>query len=172
MIRIILISAIIIIISACAGLKPAVGEPAVKKTETVTIEKTEVPEAVSEKKESKVKVQPVSKTVSPENASYTISGLGVAEKNNGVLISMNYSGNDPKDNIKTFFSGDSFFNITFYKGKFNGSVKNFTYNKSVVRSVKFFEFKDSVQITFRLKTDYNSAIVSTDKNSVLISVFN
>jgi hypothetical protein len=170
MIRVILVILAVMVMAGCSGLKPAVGAQA--KPEKRTVERTEAPEVVSQKPDTKVKIHTEDKKINPEEAIYTISDLGVAEKNNGVLISMNFSGNDPKENIKTFFSGDSFFNITFYKGKFNGSVKDFTYNKSVVRSVKFFEFKDSVQITFRLKKDYNSAIVSTDKKKIMVSVFN
>jgi hypothetical protein len=173
MTRVILVTLAVMISIGCSGLKPAVGTQAKpEKPEKPVVERTEAPEIRSEKPDTKVKIQSEEKKINPEEAAYTISDLGVSEKNNGVLISMNFLGNDPKENIKTFFSGDSFFNITFYKGKFSGSVKNFTYNKSVVRSVKFFEFKDSVQITFRLKKDYNSAIVSTDKKKVMISVFN
>ncbi|HXK49474.1 MAG TPA: hypothetical protein PKW56_03325 [Clostridiales bacterium] len=158
-----------VILAGCSAFRPVVGDPVARDE---SIKKTEAVEVDPAKMNDKIIVSSEKKSTHADKISFSISDLEVVEKNNGVLISLNYKGDDPVSNISSFFSGDSFFNISFYKGKFSDSIKNYVYNKSVVRSVKFFEFGDSVQITLRLKKDYNSSDISTVKGKIIISVFN
>ncbi|HQO08539.1 MAG TPA: hypothetical protein PLK90_00345 [Clostridiales bacterium] len=109
--------------------------------------------------------------VAPDKAAYTVSGLEISEKTNGILMLLNFKGDNPKNNITTFFSGDNFFNITFYKGKFSPSVKKYIYNKAHVTKIKFIEYKESVQITVRFREDFKSSSVVVEGNSVMISVY-
>jgi len=175
-----------LMIAGCASLSPAVNSEETVKIQSqnvqsvsddnekdkIIIKKTEIPEVEADDS-SKIKPSKEEpKQVSPENASYNISALAIEAKANGVLIKLTYSGNDPKENITAFFSGDNFFNISFYKGKLSDSVKDHVYDKSIARSVKFFEFKDSVQITLWFREEYKSSVISTDNKTIIISVFN
>ncbi|MGD9707444.1 MAG: hypothetical protein AB7V07_07270 [Candidatus Delongbacteria bacterium] len=160
---------LLVILAGCSAFRPAVGDPVAGDE---SVKRTEAVEADPVKMNDKIIVSREIKSAHADKISFSISDLEVVEKNNGVLISLNYKGDDPNSNISSFFSGDSFFNISFYKGKFSDSIKNYVYNKSVVRSVKFFEFGDSVQITLRLKKDYNSSNITSGKGKIIISVYN
>jgi hypothetical protein len=167
--KILIITVFAVIFAGCSGFRPAVGDP-VGRDESVR--KTDLTEAKPISKQDKINVSQEKRQTPADRLSYSVSDLDIAEKNNGVMITLNYRGDDPKSNITTFFSGDNFFNISLYKGSFTESVKNYIFNKSVVSTVKFFEFKDSIQITVRLKKDYNSSHVITQKGKIIISVFN
>jgi hypothetical protein len=173
------------IFAGCTAFSPAVTEAKAQETkktekkentsvqkEKTAIQKEPVPVVQREETIEKMTVVQPQKNVSPDMTVYSISNLNITEKNNGVLIQLAYTGNDPRNNITTFFSGDNFFNITFYKGKFKPSVKKYIYNKAIVRSVKFIEFKESVQITVWLKQEFKSSFVATDEKSINISLFN
>jgi len=167
--KILLNSIMIFMIGSCSALKPAVEDP-VKKDESV--KRAVISKVSPAQSDGKIIVNQEKRITPADKISYSVSDLNISEKNNGVLISLDYKGDDPRSNITTFFSGDNFFNISFYKGSFSDKVKNYVYNKAIVGTVKFFEFKDSVQITVRLKKDYNSSHVITEKNRIIISVFN
>jgi len=152
-----------------------VSKPVKKAEEKIIVEKPEVEQVEAERKEEKIIItdeEDDDNLKSPDNTVYSISNMSITEKANGILIQLSYSGNDPRNNVTAFFSGDNFFNITFYKGKFTTAVKKYLYNKAVVRIVKFIEFKDSVQITVRLKNEFSSYFISTDKNNIMISLYN
>jgi hypothetical protein len=151
-----------------------ISEPVKQPDEKIIVEQAEIPKVTTEKlKEKAITEEDEEESlVSPDKTVYSISDMNITGKANGVLIQLKYKGNDPKNNITTFFSGDNFFNITFYKGKFKPEVKKYIYNKAIVRTVKFIEFKESVQITVRLKEEYKSSFVSTDKNNITISLYN
>lgn len=151
-----------------------ISEPVKQPDEKIIVKKTEIPKVTTEKLKEKAIIEEDEEEslVSPDKTVYSISDMNITGKANGVLIQLKYNGNDPKNNITTFFSGDNFFNITFYKGKFKPEVKKYIYNKAIVRTVKFIEFKESVQITIRLKEEYKSSFVSTDKNNITISLYN
>ncbi|MCK4980327.1 MAG: hypothetical protein KAS62_08015, partial [Candidatus Delongbacteria bacterium] len=103
--------------------------------------------------------------------SYVLEDIKVSKKKNGILIRFKYDGQNPKENISTFFSGDKFFNITFFKGKFGSNIKQSFFNSSIIQNLQFFEFEESVQITVRLKKDHKSTFIQTDDDYILISVF-
>lgn len=103
--------------------------------------------------------------------SYSLEQVQVSKKKNGILIRFKYEGDNPKENISTFFSGDRFFNITFFKGKFGSDIKQSFYNGSIIENLQFFEFEESVQITVRLKDDHKSNFIQTDDDYITISVF-
>lgn len=171
----IIIIILIVVLSGCTAFSPVVkdkSQPKQSEKKEIVVDKPKVVKVHAENSDERINITQNEKKISPEDVIFTISNLNISSKNNGVLIKLNYNGNNPEENVTTFFSGDNFFNISFYKGKFSDSVKNYIYNKSIVGSVKFFEFKDSVQITIRLKEDYRSSLVSTDKKAILISVFN
>jgi len=176
---------LISIFAGCTAFSPAVNDAKAQETkriekkdnitsakESIVVQKEAVPEVEIEDRNEKIVITKKDKLVSPDLTVYSISNINISEKNNGVLLQLGYTGNDPKNNITTFFSGDNFFNITFYKGKFKPSVKKYIYNKAIVRSIKFIEFKESVQITIRLKDEYKSSFVATDDKSINISIFN
>ncbi len=151
-----------------------ISKPEKKTEEKIIVKKPEIENIEAEKAEEKIIADEKyeNNLKSPDNTVYSISNMNITEKANGILIQLSYAGNDPKNNVTAFFSGDNFFNITFYKGKFSPAVKKYLYNKAVVRTVKFIEFKDSVQITVRLKNEFSSYFISTDKNSIMISLYN
>jgi len=165
----VLAAVFMVIIAGCSTFRPAVGDPVARDE---SIKRTKAAAVDPVKMNDKIIVSREKKSTHADKISFSISDLEVIEKNNGVMISLNYKGDDPNSNISSFFSGDSFFNISFYKGKFSDSIKDFVYNKSVVRSVKFFEFGDSVQITLRLKKDYNSSNITSGNGKIIISVYN
>ena len=103
--------------------------------------------------------------------SYTLEDIKVSKKKNGILLKFKYDGPNPKENISTFFSGDKFFNITFFKGKFGSGIKQSFFNGSIIQNLQFFEFEESVQVTVRLKKDHKSTYIQTDDDYILISVF-
>ena len=103
--------------------------------------------------------------------SYKLDKVEVSKKKNGILIKFKYNGEDPKENISTFFSGDRFFNITFFKGEFGSEIKQSFFNSSIIRNLQFFEFEESVQVTVRLKDDHKSTFIQTDDDYIIISVF-
>ncbi|NOR46133.1 MAG: hypothetical protein GQ534_11160 [Candidatus Delongbacteria bacterium] len=103
--------------------------------------------------------------------SYTLDKVEVSKKKNGILIRFKYDGEDPKENISTFFSGDRFFNITFFKGEFGSDIKQSFFNSSIIKNLQFFEFEESVQVTVRLKDDHKSTFIQTDDDYIIISVF-
>ena len=103
--------------------------------------------------------------------SYTLDKVEVSKKKNGILIRFKYDGENPKENISTFFSGDNFFNITFFKGEFGSDIKQSFFNSSIIRNLQFFEFEESVQVTVRLKDDHKSTFIQTDDDYIIISVF-
>ena len=103
--------------------------------------------------------------------SYKLDKVEVSKKKNGILIRFKYDGEDPKENISTFFSGDRFFNITFFKGEFGSDIKQSFFNSSIIRNLQFFEFEESVQVTVRLKDDHKSTFIQTDDDYIIISVF-
>jgi hypothetical protein len=158
-----------VLFTGCSLLSPVAKDP-VKRDKAV--KKVEVPKVESKEKETKIAVRETPKKPSSDKLAFTLSDIDFSEKNNGLLITISYSGDDPKENIHTFFSGDNFFNMSFYKGSFTKSVKNKIMSSAIIGSVKFFEFKDSVQITVRLRKNYNSTVVSTDNNKITVSVFN
>ena len=173
------------IIAGCSFLSPVAKEepipkkeiivqPEKKAEERIVVEKPEIEKVEAEITEEKLITtdEEDDNLRSPDNTVYSISNMSITEKANGILIQLSYAGNDPRNNVTAFFSGDNFFNITFYKGKFTTAVKKYLYNKAVVRTVKFIEFKDSVQITIRLKNEFNSYYISTDKNNIMISLYN
>lgn len=152
-----------------------VSKPQKKTEERIIVEKSGIEKVDAQRTEEKIVItdkEEDDNLKSPDNTVYSISNMNITEKANGILIQLSYSGNDPRNNVTAFFSGDNFFNITFYKGKFTTAVKKYLYNKAVVRTVKFIEFKDSVQITVRLKNEFSSYFISTDKNNIMISLYN
>ena len=187
------------LVVGCSALKPAVGDQPQKKQELTKQEKEpaekKVPVEVKTVSTEKKTVKPVAPTVNahkevkneiktaqetpeedislvaPDQAAYSVSDLERSEKSNEILILLNYKGDNPKNNITTFFSGDNFFNITFYKGKFSPSVKKYIYNKAFITKLKFIEYKESVQITVRFRDDFRSSFVAVEDNNVMISVF-
>ncbi len=166
---IILAAALIWAFTGCSAIRPAGGEPVKEDT---GIKNAHTEEVRPLTKKEKIISKDEKKTAPADKISFIISDLDVTEKSNGVMISFKYRGDDPKSNISTFFSGDNFFNISFYKGKFSETLKNYVYNRAVVSSVKFFEFKESVQITVRLKKDFSSSSVLTEDGRIIISVYN
>ncbi|MFO7810925.1 MAG: hypothetical protein R6V47_06100, partial [Candidatus Delongbacteria bacterium] len=158
----------IFLISACSVFSPVSKDhPGSKKQSTN--KKYSKPSPDLER--SKIKYVKEGKKKGEEKISYTLSDITFSKKNNGILISISYEGDDPEKNIHTFFSGDSFFSMTFYKGNFTQNVKNKIYSRNVVRNIQFFEFDDSVQITLRLKKDHNSSTVSVRHGIVNISIY-
>ena len=159
---------LIFILSSCSVFSP-VSKDQVLLDRVNTEEKYS--KAVPELERSKINYEKEAKKKAEEDISYTINGISFSNKNNGVLIRISYLGDDPENNTHTFFSGDNFFSVTFYKGGFTKGVKNKIYSRSVVRDIEFFEFDDSVQITLRLKKDHNSSTVSAKKGEINISIF-
>ena len=74
----------------------------------------------------------ISKEKSVLARSYSLDKVEVSKKKNGILIRFKYDGEDPKENISTFFSGDGFFNITFFKGEFGSEIKQSFFNSSII----------------------------------------
>ncbi len=141
-----------------------------RKERPADIERT-ADEPRPERQRPAVAVQPTVRQKRSEDISYRITDIDFTGKNNGVLITIHFTGDNPERNIHTFFSGDSFFNISFFKGSFSGTVKSKTHSRSVIRDIKYFEFPDSSQITVRLRKDYDSSHVETDGNMIRVSVF-
>ena len=167
--RKIVILIVTLLVVGCAFFIPATHNETKKKN---AVEKYELPEVKLPDYDNKIIVSENKKSDSKEALNYVLENIKIENKKNGLLITLGYKGDDPKENITTFFSGDNFFNISFYKGKFSKSVKNHIYNKSIIGSVKFFEFKDSSQITMRLRRNHKSSYIDTDGNNVIISIFN
>ncbi|MBN2790086.1 MAG: hypothetical protein JXR69_07845 [Candidatus Delongbacteria bacterium] len=140
-----------------------------KVTDDADMKKVEIPTVETDYKPK------LDKNIAKEKAilanSYILDKVQVSKKKNGILIRFKYDGEDPKENISTFFSGDRFFNITFFKGKFSSNIKNSLYNGSIIQNLQFFEFEESVQVTVRLKDDHKSTFIQTDDEYITISVF-
>ena len=103
--------------------------------------------------------------------SFVLDDMEVSKKKNGILLKFKYTGENPKANISTFFSGSRYFNITFFKGKFSKDIRQSFFNSSIIKNLQFFEFDESVQVTVRLKDDHQSTLIQTDDDYILISVF-
>lgn len=158
-----------LIFSGCSIFSPVTTGPA-QKGRPADIERT-ADEPRPERHRPTVAVQETVRQKRAEDISYKITDIDFTGKNNGILITIHFSGDDPLNNIHTFFSGDSFFNISFFKGSFGAKVKSKTHSRSVIRDIKFFEFPDSSQMTVRLTKDYVSSHVETDGNIIRVSVF-
>lgn len=157
---------IIFIITNCA-LTPT--RNSVNSLDDADMKKVEIPVVDTEYKPRLDKNIPKEKSVLA--TSYKLDKVEVSKKKNGILIKFKYDGEDPKENISTFFSGDRFFNITFFKGEFGSDIKQSFFNSSIIRNLQFFEFEESVQVTVRLKDDHKSTFIQTDDDYIIISVF-
>ena len=133
------------------------------------LKKVEIPIVETEYKPRLNRLAKKDKPVMAE--SYTLDQVQVSKKKNGILIRFKYDGEDPKENISTFFSGDRFFNITFFKGRFGSKIKQSFFNGSIIQNLQFFEFEESVQVTVKLKDDHKSTFIQTDDDYITISVF-
>jgi hypothetical protein len=141
----------------------------IEKVDNANLKQVEIPIVDTEYKPK------LDKNINKEKSilakTYTLDKLEVSKKKNGILIKFKYDGEDPKENISTFFSGDRFFNITFFKGEFGSDIKQSFFNSSIIRNLQFFEFEESVQVTVRLKDDHKSTFIQTDDDYIIISVF-
>ena len=157
---------VVFIITSCAISPASAGN---KRVDDPDLKQVEIPDVETD-------YQPrLNKEIEKERSvivgSYTLEDIKVSIKKNGILIRLKYDGPNPKENISTFFSGDKFFNITFFKGKFGSNIKQSFFNSSIIQNLQFFEFEESVQITVRLKKDHKSTFIQTDDDYILISVF-
>ena len=156
----------VFIITNCA-LTPTSNN--IEKIDDADMKKVEIPVVDTEYKPRLDKN--ISKEKSVLARSYTLDKVEVSKKKNGILIRFKYDGENPKENISTFFSGDRFFNITFFKGEFGSDIKQSFFNSSIISNLQFFEFEESVQVTVRLKDDHKSTFIQTDDDYIIISVF-
>ncbi|MDA3885662.1 MAG: hypothetical protein PF638_08720 [Candidatus Delongbacteria bacterium] len=164
--KIVLVILVTFIITNCA-LTPT--KNSFEKVDDADMKKVEIPVVNTEYKPSLDKN--IHKEKSVLSRAYTLDKVEVSKKKNGILIRFRYDGEDPKENISTFFSGDRFFNITFFKGEFGSDIKQSFFNSSIIRNLQFFEFEESVQVTVRLKDDHKSTFIQTDDDFIIISVF-
>ena len=157
---------ILFFITNCA-LTPASGD--IERANDADMKQVEIPD-VGTDYQPKLN-RDIEKERSEIAGSFILEDIKVSMKKNGILIRFKYDGPNPKENISTFFSGDKFFNITFFKGKFGSNIKQSFFNSSIIQNLQFFEFEESVQITVRLKKDHKSTFIQTDDDYIIISVF-
>lgn len=116
-------------------------------------------------KEDEVEIMPEL----PED--FAIEQLMTEKKSNGILITIKARRKFPEKEVSVSMSDNGYVNLSIYRAFFDEGFRGRSYTSNLLRNLRLFEFKESVQISLRPKNKIRTASLVTTSEKIYLSLF-